>query len=261
MRDQVVVVTGASSGIGWAAAEAFARRGARLALVARRGDKLMELAARLPGEPQVLPWDVGDWKRAPELIAKVLERWGRLDVLVNNAGVMKQARFHEETPERVEEVCRVNYVGAAALIRAALVPMRAQGRGHVLNVASINGLLGFPYTASYSASKFALVGLTESLRREYYGTGVTFTSFCPGTVRTPMTEDLLADPELGKLARPKTAAQAGERIVRACERREAEVVYGDVPGFLVGVGRALPRLTDWVVHQVVKRTHPLARKT
>lgn len=260
MKGQVALITGASSGIGWAAAHAFAAEGMRLVLAARRQRELDALARTLPTEALAVAWDVADTAKAGKLVALAVERFGRLDTLVNNAGVMATRAFHEQDLSEVERVMRVNYLGAAALTQAALPAMLAQGRGHIVNVASLAGVMGMPFMAAYAASKWALVGLTESLRREYYGTGVTFTAFCPGSVDTPMVVDSLQDPELGRLARPKTAEQVARKLVKAVRERSPEVIYGDAPGFLVKIGKFIPGAVDWALHHTYARAHPLGHR-
>lgn len=263
LQDQVVLLTGASSGIGWAAALEFAGHGARLALAARREGKLRELAGLLEArkaECLVLPCDVSEPRQARAALEALLKRWGRLDILVNNAGINSSRRFHEQPWEEAEGILRTNYLGSAFLIHAALPVMLSQGRGHVVNVSSIAGLLGLPYMASYCASKFALTGLTEALRREYYESGVTFSLLCPGTVDTPMAGESLKDERLGLLIRPKTAEQVARKIISCCLRRSPELIYGEAPGFLLRLSKFLPAFVDWVIHQGAKRVHPLGRR-
>lgn len=260
LRGKIVLLTGASSGIGWETARALSAAGARLALVARRADKLEELVRLCPGS-RAYPFDVSDAAGAAGLVARVEKDLGPLDVLINNAGVASFARFEEQDLDDVERLMRVNYLGAAALMRAALPGMLARRSGHVVNVASIAGLFGMPYIAAYAASKFALVGLTEAMRREHYGSGVDFTAFCPGTVETPMTSEVLADETLKRSGpKPKSAAEIARAILRCCERRPREVVIGEAPGFLVHAARFIPGIADWATHRVVSRLHPAARK-
>jgi uncharacterized protein len=261
LRDKVVLLTGASSGIGWETAKAFASRGAKLALAARREDKLRELSGLIGGavETLVIPCDVSQPSQGREAVARTVALFGKHDVLVNNAGIMATRRFHQQDLEEIESVMRTNYTGAAALIQAALPGMLTAKSGHVVNVASMAGVMGLPYMAAYCASKHALVGLTESLRREYRGTGVTFSAVCPGSVDTPMASDNLKDEKLGKLARPKTAAQVGALIAETCLTRDAEVLYGDAPGFLLRLTKLMPGLSDWALDIAYRRRHPLGR--
>ncbi|MBI3550967.1 MAG: SDR family oxidoreductase [Elusimicrobia bacterium] len=259
LKDKVVLVTGASSGIGWATAVELAKHGARLALAARRADKLSELSKLLKTETFLVPCDVTDFKQGRQAIKAVVKTFGRLDILINNAGLMATARYHEQDFHEVERVLRTNYLGAAVLIHEALPVMLKQKEGHIVNVASIAGLLGMPYMAAYAASKFALVGLTDSLRREYYRTGVTLTVVCPGSVDTPMAVENLNDEGLSRLARPKTAEQMAHKIAHCCVNRHPRLIYGDVPGAMIHFAHWAPRLTDWILHHTYGKAHPLGR--
>lgn len=261
LTGQVVLITGASSGIGWAAALEMSRFQPRLALAARRVDKLQELTEAIePSGVEVLtvPCDVSDTEQCRKAVSAVIARWGRLDILINNAGISTTSSFHRQDLSEIESVMRTNYLGAAAMIHAALPHMLKRKRGHILNVASIAGIVGVPYLAAYGASKFALVGLTESLRREYYGTGVTFTALCPGTVDTPMAREALEDKKLARITRPKTARQVALKIISCCLERTPVLIYGDAPGLFFRLSHFFPRLFDWIFHQVVRRVHPLA---
>ncbi len=262
LRDKVIILTGASSGIGWATALELGRRRPRIAILARRIQKLVELSKLLEAaQAQVLtlPADVSDPSQCRRAVSEVAAKWGRVDILINNAGISGHKRFEEEPFEDIEAVVKTNYVGAAAMIHASIPHMLRQGRGHIVNVASIAGLLGFPYLASYSASKFALVGLTEALRREYWDRGVTLTALCPGTVDTPMAELALKDAQVAKYARPKTAQEVAQRIVAACLHRPAEEIFGDAPAPVVRLAKLFPWVTDRAMHAIMKRVHPLGR--
>jgi uncharacterized protein len=260
LKDKVVLLTGASSGIGWAAAVELARHGARLALAARRADKLTELARLLRTESFLVPCDVADVKQCRQAVKAVVKTYGRLDILINNAGVTASARFHEQDFRDVEKILQTNFCGAAALIHEALPVMLKQKQGHIINVASMAGLLGMPYMAAYAASKFALVGLTDSLRREHYRSGIALTCICPGSVDTPMAAEGLKDRQLGRLARPKSAEQMAKKIASCCVNPRPRLIYGDVPSPVLHLAQWAPRLADWVLHHTYTRAHPLGHK-
>ena len=176
LKGAVVVVTGASSGIGAATALAFAKRGARLELGARRLDRLHGIAqkCREAGSPDVnvRHLDVGRDGEARALIAATLRTHERLDVLVNNAGVGWMGRLHQMPDERIEELIATNLKGVIATTQAVLPWMLARRRGVIINVASVVGFRAAPYSAVYSATKHAIVGLSHALRGELSGTGV-----------------------------------------------------------------------------------------
>src|ERR1700682_186697 len=184
LKGAVVVITGASSGIGAATATAFARRGARLELGARRMDHLNAVAqkCREAGSPEVnvRHIDVGRDGAARDLIAATLRTHERLDVLVNNAGVGWMGRLHQMPEEEVDKLIATNLRGVIATTQAVLPWMLARRRGVIINVASVAGFRASPYSAVYSATKHAIAGLTHALRGELSGTGVKVCVVYPG---------------------------------------------------------------------------------
>ena len=197
-RGKAVLVTGASSGIGRATALAFAAVGARVALVARRRPVLEEVAelVRAQGaEALVVPADVTDRAQVHDCFAKVQESFGRIDVVVNNAGILIPARVVDLDPADLDTMLRINLFGALFVMQEAVPRMRAQGAGCVVNVASLGGRRGVSPLGGYCATKFALVGLTEALRTELHGEPVHVALVLPGVVETPMADAVTGDPE------------------------------------------------------------------
>jgi short-subunit dehydrogenase len=188
LKGAVVVITGASSGIGEAAALAFARRRTNLVLGARRVEKLSAVAdkCRERGAPEVTVrrLDVGQRTEARAFVAAALRDHERIDVLVNNAGVGWMGRLHEMPDEKVEELIATNLKGVIATTQAALPSMLERGRGVIINVASVVGFRASPYSAIYSATKHAVVGLSHALRGELSGTGVKVCVVYPGVTDT-----------------------------------------------------------------------------
>ena len=186
------VVTGASSGIGRALALRLTAGGAKVALVARRADRLEALAAEMRaagGEALVGECDVAD--RAESLTAadRVLQQFGRVDLLVNNAGYGHHRRFLDWDLDDIERMMRVNYFGALYWTKALLPQMVAQKKGWLVFVASVAGKLGVPEESAYAASKFAMVGLAEALSYEVDDAGVQVLTVCPGTIRTEFFDE------------------------------------------------------------------------
>jgi short-subunit dehydrogenase len=183
-----VLVTGASSGIGAALAPALAARGARVGLVARRADRLVEVgeACARGGSPQVECWpcDLGDLDAVDAMVRDADERFGGIDVLVNNAAIPKRRSVVDLTFDEVEETMRVNFLSPARLTLAVLPGMLARARGSVVNVSSLGGRLGIRGEAAYSASKFALCGWSESMMADLAGTGVDVRLILPGAIDT-----------------------------------------------------------------------------
>ena len=263
LQGKTVFITGASSGIGWETALAFARRGCRVAVAARRTEKLAELNKKLKelgADTLVLTCDVQKKGQVQDAVNKVVARWGQLHILINNAGISDMHAFETQDLDRLEEVYKTNILGTVYASHAAIKHMRARGEGHIVNVASIAGLMGIPWMAVYSSSKFAMVGLTEGLRRELYGSGIRLTAFCPGTVDTAMAAEPLKDEKLRKRINPKTPQETAQRIVLAVERESPEVVFGEVSAFLLRSVKFIPRITDWIVHRIFSRIHPEVRE-
>jgi NAD(P)-dependent dehydrogenase (short-subunit alcohol dehydrogenase family) len=188
-RDRVVIVTGASSGIGRATAEAFARHGALVAIFARSAEKLIEIAQPFGDRMLAVGGDVADPKAVDRLFAEVELRYGDCDVLVNNAGMIDVKRMVDTTAEEWDRMFAVNVRGTFLMSRRALPAMIAKRSGAIVNVASISGVIGpqkFPGFVSYCASKAAVIAMTESLAVEVAESGVRVNSVSPGSVDTKM---------------------------------------------------------------------------
>lgn len=183
-----VFITGASSGIGAALARRYAGRGARLGLVARRGDLLAELAASLPGEHRVYPLDVTDAAALAAAGRDFMAGIGVPDLVVANAGISVGTLTQEaEDLPAMERVLRVNVMGLANTFHPFVEPLRAAGRGTLAGIASVAGVRGLPGAGAYSASKAAAIAYLESLRVELRGSGVKVVTVAPGYIETPMT--------------------------------------------------------------------------
>jgi NAD(P)-dependent dehydrogenase (short-subunit alcohol dehydrogenase family) len=196
-KDRTVLVTGASSGIGRETALAFAAAGADVVLAARSADGLAKVAtaARKHGVKALsIPTDVTKPASVQACFRKAVARFGRIDVVVNNAGVMIPAQVADIRAADLQKMLDVNLFGALWVMQAAVKAMRAQGGGHIVNVASLAGRRGFSPLGGYSATKFALVGLTEALRTELVGEPVNVSLVMPGVIDTPMAEAAMADP-------------------------------------------------------------------
>ena len=203
LAGRVVVITGASSGIGAATAVACGRAGMRVVLAARRADRLATVAGQVTaagGAARVVPTDVGDEASVHALIDGTVDAWGGSTSSSTTRASAILATVEQTTPAEFERLVRVNYLGAVHGVLAALPHMRRQGAGHLVNVASVVGKRASPFRAAYVASKFALVGFSEALRLELRGSGIDVTCVCPiGTA----TEFHLAEPN--RLACPAAA--------------------------------------------------------
>lgn len=244
LTDQVVIVTGASRSLGVATALGFGRRGARVVLAARGRERLEQVSSQiqaLGGRALVCPADVTDLLQVQSAASQVLATWGRVDVLVNIAGLKCEGSV-EDTPWAAwEETLRVNYLGAVAWCRAVLPVMRRQGRGHIINVSSVLGKRATPLRGAYSASKAALNALTDALRVECRGWGVEVTLVCPGR---------LTDAQGGGGRFEMGMDQAAESIVRCAERPRRELVLGLPARVLSGLSVVAPGLVDRILSRV-----------
>jgi NAD(P)-dependent dehydrogenase (short-subunit alcohol dehydrogenase family) len=194
-EDQVVLVTGASSGIGRATAVAFAAAGARVALVARRRALLEAVAAEAGGRTLPVPADVTDRGQVEAAFDRVTATWGRVDVVVNNAGVLVPGTVLDLAPADLQAMLRVNLFGALFTMQAAVRRMQRWGDGSIINVASLAGRRGVSPLGGYCATKFALIGLTEALRTELHGHAIHVGLVLPGVIDTPMVEQVAHDAE------------------------------------------------------------------
>jgi NAD(P)-dependent dehydrogenase (short-subunit alcohol dehydrogenase family) len=184
---QTVLITGASRGLGLVLARRFAAEGAHVAILARGGAALADAAQELRakgGDVDAFEADISNPVEAERAVQRVISRWGRLDVLVNNAGQILSAPQQHVTVEDFEQNMGVHFYGPLHLIRAAIPHMRRQGGGRIVNIASIGGKVAIPHLLPYCASKFALVGLSDGLRAELARDRIAVTTIVPGLMRT-----------------------------------------------------------------------------
>ncbi|MBI2506474.1 MAG: SDR family NAD(P)-dependent oxidoreductase [Candidatus Latescibacteria bacterium] len=265
LRDQVVVVTGASSGLGWHLACGLARRGARVVLSARRGLRLAQLAAQITDAggpaPLVVPADVGEWTQVEELGRRVESEWGGAQVLINNAGRGAYGRLEELPFSTVEELVSTNLLGTVYCTRAFLPQMLRQGRGHLVFISSVLGELPAAEHALYCATKFALNGLAESLDCELQSRGVGVTLVEPGLVETEFAQ-VSARPagRFGRLP-AKAAPAVAERILRAVERGQFRLVPDELGWMGICFKRHFPRTARLFLRAAFRRVLRQPQKT
>ena len=220
--DPVLIVTGASSGIGAETARHAAREGWRVVLGARSEDKLRGLAEELGGEERARPirCDVTSWEDQQAAVAAALDGFGRLDAIFANAGFGAKRGFLEETPEHWREMVLTNVYGAALSIRAVLGHFREQGHGHVLFTSSVAGRRALPGSL-YSATKFAVTAMGEALRQEVSDSDIKVTLIEPGMVDTPFFDE------------PKPDALRDGDIARAVMYALSQPAHVDVNEILI----------------------------
>ena len=247
----VVAITGASAGIGKATALRLAREGASVAICARRLDRLEAVAddiRRAGGQALAVAADVTRPEDMQAFVDATVKAFGRLDVVICNAGFGIYGEIDRVTPEQMRAVMDVNYFGTFNTVRAALPVFRAQGHGHTIIISSIVGKRGIPFMGPYSATKFAQVGMAESLRAEVKGTGLHVSVVYPISTETEffavMTQNSgFATRAQGPKQSPESVAEA---IVRAIRKPVAEI-YPYLPAKGLAVLNAIfPGLTDTI---------------
>ena len=242
LQGKVALVTGASSGIGEATALALARAGARVAIAARRRERLDGVARRiadLRSESLVLEADVARPEEAESIVSRTVDRWGRLDVLVNNAGLMLLSPVDRARVEDWRRMLDLNLLGVMVATRAALPHMRRQKDGHVLNISSTAGRVANPDASVYAATKFGVGAFSEALRREVYRDNIRVTLIEPGAVATEL-RDHVPDPDTRE--RIETWARSMRQL--QSEDVAAAILYAVSQPSHVNVNEILLRPTD-----------------
>ncbi len=244
IEGKVVLITGASGGIGAACAAAFRARGALVSVNARSAEKLAEVAGP---EGLATPGDITDPEVRRAVVERTLERFGGIDVLVNNAG---RGHYHpswQTTVEEAERLFALNFFAPFDLARLVVPHMRARGGGTIVNISSIGGRVPLPWLTLYSASKYALGALTEGLRMELRGTGIHTITVCPGYVETNFHRNATGRPPV-RLSSLKmfgtTAERVAEGVVRGVERGARTVMVPRFNWVLVAGRHILPGPMD-----------------
>ncbi len=252
-----LVVTGASQGIGKALVDAACRRGARVLAVARNAALLDELKQRLAAEKhpiEVLPADVTSAEDRRRMVQTAHDRFGGLDVLINNAGVGATGHFVEASPDRLRRIMEVNFFGLTETTRCFL-PLLRQGRTPaIVNISSIAGLRGIPARSEYSASKFAVEGFSEALRAELAKWDIDVLVVAPGLTQTNFSENMIERKALMQVdhMRGMTAEDVARATLRALERGKTRTVLTFQGKLLAFVSRFLPGLADRIAARKVR---------
>lgn len=256
------LLTGAGSGIGRCLALELCARGARLALVGRDETRLTAVAREIVGTGGyafALPHDLSKTDSHDALVQAVSTRLGSIDLLVNNAGVSGFGEFAREKAAALDTLISTNITAPLQLTRAVLPAMLESGKGRIVNVGSILGAIGFPHFAAYSASKFALRGFSEALRRELAESGVGVTYVAPRTTRTALNSDdlyRLSDASGTAIDDP---AKVAAIIIDAISRDRDEVHIGGPEKLAVHLNALLPRLVSLAIGKQVAAARQLLR--
>ena len=265
-QDKVVIVTGASSGIGLETARAFAREGARVVLAARNETKLQEVANAHPewrDQLLVVPTDVTKDEDVHHLVAATMARFGRVDILVNNAGIGMRATLEDTPLDDARPLMDVNLYGPVRCIQAVLPHMRRQGAGQIVNIGSVLSMVVAARNSAYCASKFALLALSDTLRIELHGTGIEVISVLPAYTDTPFFDNMY---QYGGTVRQSPfagqhPAQVAQAILRGCARHKRQVVLTVSGQIAIWLRRLCPSLLDFFVRQSARRLAKAEAKT
>jgi len=254
-----VLLTGASSGIGRCLAEALADAGARIALAARSEDKLAALANQLCARSEVIavPGDVTQDPDRRRMLEAAASKFGGLDVLINNAGIASWAHFADSTEAILREIMEVNFFAPAELIRLAIPHLVEGHEPAVVNVASMCGRRGMPAWSEYSASKFALCGLTEALRGELARFDIDILLIVPGLTRSDLSRHMLKSEGRLKIdfTRGMPPADVAAAIIRSLRKNKTETVLGRDARWMLRVHKFCPRLLDWLIARKVRKLY------
>lgn len=251
LHGRVVLITGASEGIGAACAREFARRGAKLVLLAR-SEKVLTVAEETGGE--AVRGDVTRPEAREEFVARALGRHQRIDVLVNNAGVGMYGPSHSAPMAEMRAMFEINLFAALEMAQLAAPVMKRQRDGMIVNMSSIAGLVPLPWFTMYSAAKYALIAMTDGQRMELAGYNVRTMAVCPGYVRTRFQQNVLSGAPPERLWRNRhfaiTAEECARATARGIEKEARTVVTPRVGQVLVAARTLAPRVVDHFLRKI-----------
>ena len=245
VQGKVVVITGGSSGIGRATALEFAKQGAHLVIAARRAERLAEVCVKiesLGSECLAVTTDVADRAQIQRLLESALDRFGRVDIWINNAGFGLSGSAEETTPDEMMRLWHVNFQGVFDGSQIALKQMRAQGSGHVMNVSSMAALYPLPMNAAYTATKCAIFGFTDALSMELEGSGIHATTILPSLTNTEFPKAAIRKHAGGETKPPiiDSPEKVARRIVQCARKPRPVLLFGPVPRLALAFHALVP---------------------
>jgi len=260
LKDKVVIITGASSGIGLAAAKAFAAEGSKLVIAARNLERLNILKAELSEKTEVIcvQTDVSVEEDCENLIEQSVAKYGKIDILINNAGISMRALFKDLNLSVIKNLMDVNFWGTVYCTKYAL-PWILVAQGSVVGVISIAGFKGLPARTGYSASKFAVYGFLDTLRIEHLKDNLHVMIFAPGFTASSIRERALVADGTAQGATPReeskmmTADECAKHLVNGIKKRKAQVILTFIGKLTVTLNKFFPRLVDRLEYSFMKR--------
>lgn len=270
MKDKVVIITGSTSGIGKACALAFGQAGAKVVISGRDKTKIQETENELIKKNityLAIQSDVSKKEEAYNLVDKTIGRFGKIDILINNAGISMRALFQDVDLEVIKNVMDINFYGTVYVTKSAL-PYILTSKGSIIGISSIAGYRGLPGRTGYSASKFAMQGFLEALRTEIMHQGVHVMIACPGFTASNIRNTALNANGTQQGESPRieekmmTAEEVANKILKATKSRKRELIITNQGKLTVFLNKWLPGLTDKLVYNVMakERDSPFTRK-
>ncbi|HMG91885.1 MAG TPA: SDR family oxidoreductase [Chryseolinea sp.] len=263
LKNKVIWLTGASSGIGEALAYELADKGAKLILSARRKEELERVKGNckqaVRDDIRILPLDLAQPQSLEAATKTAIQFHGHVDVLINNGGISQRSLALESSMDVYRRLMEVNFFGAVALTKYILPHFVSRKQGHIATLSSVAGKYGTPYRSGYAASKHALHGFFDSVRAEHFKDNVTITMLCPGVINTPITMSALTGDgtPMNKMdewqSKGKPVKWCAEKIVHAIENKKEEAYIGGKEVFLIYIRRFLPFLYYRIIRNVKVR--------
>jgi NADP-dependent 3-hydroxy acid dehydrogenase YdfG len=265
LQNKVVLITGASSGFGGDAALLFAKAGCKVILAARRMDRLQNLAARIQsagGEAMAIPVDVMNIADIQNMVETAIDLYDHIDILFNNAGVGRVDWFENISLERdIDTLIHVNLISLMQVTHTVIPHMLKRGQGHVINMASVAGLIATPLISSYSASKFGVRAFTDSLRREVTPLGIRVSGIYPGPAATEFGEHIGESKTYSALRKSirtrMTSEYVARRVLDVAKRPRRSLVIPWWFRILTTFDMLFPVVVDWISFAFTKKNHKL----
>jgi short-subunit dehydrogenase len=259
-QDQVVVITGASSGIGKITAIEFAKRGANVVLAARREFGLEKTARECEGygvQAIAVPTDVSKEEEVQNLATRAIAQFGHIDIWINNAGVYMMGEIKDTPVDAMRRLIDINFFGMVHGCKAALPHMLERGKGQIINTGSQAGKMAYRYAATYCASKFALTAFTDALRQELYGTGIDVSIVMPNSTDTPLFH--YTANFSGRVVKPMDPISAAQDVadvfIRLAQTKERESYVTAFPRALAVLHTVAPGVHDRIIAKQTDRSH------
>jgi hypothetical protein len=268
LANKVVLITGASSGFGEDAARLFAKEGCKVALAARRMDRLQDLSAKIQesgGEAMAVPVDIVDRADVDNMVRSTLDLYGQIDILFNNAGIGRVGWFEEfSTGRDIETLINVNLIGLIQVTRAVLPHMLTRRAGHIINMVSVAGLIASPLLTTYSASKYGARAFTDSLRREIAPLGIRVSGIYPGPAATEFGQHVGGNPahrSVGSLLNVRMSSEyVARRVIGVAKRPHRSLVIPWWFRIITAFEAVFPTGVDWVTYAFSRANHRLDGK-